>query len=101
MPSQPAAPNSRERAHLRGLGQTLAVSLTVGHEGVTPAVVATLEAQLRKVALVKARFAADRPQRGEQMDALAAACGASCVGTVGRTALFHRPLPADAAGQSD
>lgn len=83
---------SRERARLRGLGQRLETTVHVGQEGIKPSVVAALQVRLAKTDLVKVRFAAERPERQQQVDELAAAVGAACVGTVGRTALYFRAL---------
>lgn len=82
-----------QRSRLRGLGQTLPDLIHLGREGVTPAFVAELEALLAARELVKLRFTGgqDRRERAALCDTIAAATRSECVGTVGHTALFHRP----------
>jgi RNA-binding protein len=83
-----------QRAYLRGLGQRLGDSLTLGREGITPGVKVELERLLKANELVKLRFAnADRHERAALGEAIEKACSCTCVGAVGHTALFYRQNP--------
>jgi RNA-binding protein len=89
-----------QRAHLRGLGQTLEASLKIGREGATPALLRELSQRLQSDELVKVRFVnADRDERAVLCDRLASELHCVCVGAVGRTALFYRQNPDPAARQ--
>jgi RNA-binding protein len=81
----------RQRRHLRALGQRLAATLHVGHEGVTEAVVRQADEQLAARELVKVRIAENAPQdRHATAEALAARTGAALAQVLGRTALLYR-----------
>ncbi len=87
-----------QRAHLRGLGQRLDASLSVGREGMSAGVKAELEKLLRANELVKLRFVnADRHERAALCERIANEASCLCVGAVGHTALFYRrnPEPAE------
>jgi RNA-binding protein len=82
---------SAQKAHLRGLGQTLADHLDVGRTGLTPELLAELGRLLARHELVKVRFhGADRHERAALGERIAAEGGCACVGAVGHTALFFR-----------
>lgn len=82
---------SAQKAHLRGLGQTLPDHLNVGRTGLTPELLAELGKLLARHELVKARFhGADRHERAALCERIAAEGGCACVGAVGHTALFFR-----------
>jgi RNA-binding protein len=70
--------------------------ITLGRDGLTPALAAELERMLVARELVKLRFTGgqDRHERSRLCAEIAAASGALEVGAVGHTALFWRP-PAD------
>lgn len=79
-----------QKAHLRGLAQTLEPKVFVGKDGATAGIIRQLEQAFRKADLVKVRFTAGRDEMTAQADALAAATGSALVGSVGRTAAFYR-----------
>ena len=84
----------KQRRYLRGLGQRLAATLHVGHEGVTAAVVAQAEAQLAAHELVKVRIGENAPQsRHDVAEELAERAGAHLAQVLGRTALLYRARP--------
>jgi RNA-binding protein len=85
-----------EKTKLRGRGQTLPDGAWLGKDGVSPAFLAELNRQFVTHDLVKLRFTGgqDRHERAELCDQIAAAASCLCVGAVGHTALFWRPLPA-------
>jgi RNA-binding protein len=82
----------REKTRLRGLGQRLEPALKLGKSGLTPAFAAELRRRLEADELVKLRFLdVDRHEQAALCAQLAAASGGAFLGSVGRTALFHRP----------
>ena len=81
----------KQRRHLRGLGQTLRVTLNVGHEGVSEAVVAQADAQLEAHELIKVRVSENAPDdRHATAKDLAARTRAHVAQVLGRTALLYR-----------
>jgi RNA-binding protein len=83
----------QQKALLRSLGQTLDVSLSVGREGVTDAVLKELERQFSARELVKVKLLAERNEREALMEALAAGSRARIAGSVGKTVLLYRTAP--------
>jgi RNA-binding protein len=85
-----------QKTALRGRGQTMADTIFLGREGLTPAFLAELNRLLDARELVKLRFTGgrDRRERAVLCDAIAATAPCLCVGAVGHTALFWRPGPA-------
>ncbi len=83
-----------ERRALRGEGQLLEASVTLGREGITATVTKELDSQLTRNGLIKVRAGeTDRKAREALFTELAAATNSALVGTVGRTALLYRPIP--------
>lgn len=83
-----------QRTHLRGLGQRLEPVLKLGRDGLTPPVVAAIDRLLAARELIKLRFLnADRDARAELAQQIETAARCVCVGAVGHTALFYRPIP--------
>jgi RNA-binding protein len=81
----------KQRRHLRGLGQALPVTLNVGHEGVSGAVVAQADAQLEAHELIKVRVSENAPEdRHATAEELAARTRAHLAQVIGRTALLYR-----------
>lgn len=86
--------DGKQRRKLRALGHHLAAVVQVGHEGVTPGVVAALEQALWDHELVKVKLTSeDRDTRQEQAQALATATGALVAQVLGRTVLIYKPNP--------
>jgi RNA-binding protein len=78
----------------RAEAQQLDVSLHVGKNGVTPATVEELSAQLKKRKLVKVRLlpaATEGSSEAEQAEALASGTHSTLIETRGHTAVFFRP----------
>jgi RNA-binding protein len=83
-----------QKAHLRGLGQTLEPSLKLGKGGVTPTLLAELQKLLRAHELVKLRFVGvERDERSVLCAQIADEARCVNVGAVGHTALFYRQHP--------
>ena len=81
----------KQRRHLRAIGQRLAATLHVGHDGVTDAVVRQADAQLEAHELIKVRVSENaREGRHDVAEALAARTRAQLAHVLGRTALLYR-----------
>ncbi len=86
--------DGKQRRRLRALGHHLAVVVQVGHEGVTPGVLAALEQALFDHELVKVKLSSeDREARKEQGQALASGTGAEVAQVLGRTVLLYKADP--------
>ena len=86
-----SALGGKQRRHLRALGQQLAATLHVGHDGVTDAVVAQANAQLDARELIKVRVSENAPEsRHVVAEALAERTLAELAQVLGRTALLYR-----------
>ena len=83
----------KQKTHLRGLGQRLESSLSVGRGGVTKTVQDELERLLAIHELVKVRVLAERDDRPVITEVLAAGTGSEIVGSVGKTVLLYRAAP--------
>lgn len=81
----------KQRRHLRALGQRLAATVQVGHDGVTDALAAQVAAQLEVAELVKVRVADNAPEdRHDTAEALARRTSAHLAQVLGRTILLYR-----------
>jgi RNA-binding protein len=81
----------KQRRHLRALGQRLAATLHVGHDGVTDAVVRQADAQLEAHELIKVRVSENAPEsRHDVAQALTERTHAQLAQVLGRTALLYR-----------
>lgn len=84
----------KQRRHLRALGHHLDPLLQIGHEGVTDAVVAQANDQLRRHELIKVRVLESSPlDRREAADELSARSGAALAQVLGRTFLLYKRDP--------
>ena len=86
--------SSKERAELRAEAHHLSPGVHVGHQGITPTVVQSLDDALRTRELVKVQLsknAEDRPK--EVAGRLATELGADVVQVIGRTATLYRENP--------
>jgi len=81
----------KQRRYLRALGQRLAATVQVGHDGVTDAVVGQTDGQLETHELVKVRVSDNAPEdRQDTAEALAQRTHAHLAQVLGRTALLYR-----------
>ena len=81
----------KQRRHLRALGQGLRATLSVGHEGVSDALVGQAEALLEAHELIKVRVSENAPDdRHATAEALARRTRAHLAQVLGRTALLYR-----------
>jgi len=83
----------RARTYLRGLAHGLRPVVQVGKEGLTDAVVRSIDQALLGSELIKVQIAADRDERRALAATAAAATGAECVGLIGRIAILYRTHP--------
>jgi len=84
----------RQRRRLRSLAQVLEPVVTVGKEGITPAVARTISDLLDRRELIKVRLTGPSgAARKEIGPALALAVSGACAGVIGRTVLLYRPNP--------
>lgn len=82
----------KQRRSLRVLGQRLAATLHVGHDGVTDAVVRQADAQLEAHELIKVRVGENAPaSRHDVAEELSQRTHAELAQVLGRTALLYRP----------
>jgi RNA-binding protein len=80
-----------QKRYLRGLAHDLKPVLLVGAKGVTPAVLAELDAALEQHELIKVRVAAsDRDEREAWIDALVDGGDAALAGRIGHVAILYR-----------
>ena len=86
--------SSRERAALRAKAHHLPVAVHVGHQGITPAIRATLDDALRTKELVKIQFSKNADVTAkESANDLAREAQADVVQVIGRTATLFRENP--------
>lgn len=87
--------NSTQRRYLRGLAHGLKPIVIVGHHGTTPAVLAELDAALRRHELVKVKinFGGDSDRRDEAVQDLCTGTNAELAHRIGHVAVLYRPAP--------
>jgi RNA-binding protein len=91
-----ASMTGKQRRYVRALGQRLAATLHVGHEGVSEAVVRQADALLEVHELVKVRVGDNAPEdRHATAEDLARRTGAELAQVLGRTALIYRRRKTD------
>jgi RNA-binding protein len=85
---------TKQRAYLRGLGQTLRPQLHVGYEGYSAGILASLEELFKRRELVKVRILNTAEEDPKALAAaLASEANAELVGVVGKTFVLYRPNP--------
>ena len=88
----PVTTTTSQIRYLRGLAHPLKALLQVGGKGVTPALLAELDAVLERHELVKVKVGAeDREARDAMIAELAGQTGAALVQRIGHTATLYRP----------
>ncbi len=81
---------------LKARAQLLKPVIHLGKAGLTPALLAALDAALDSHGLVKVRFTELKEQKRELAEKLAAETSSRLVLRVGHTATLYRPRPQDA-----
>ena len=85
---------SKERATLRAEAHHLSPAVHVGHQGVTPALLQSLDDALRTRELVKVQLSRNADEKPKEVASrLAAELGADIVQVIGRTATLYRENP--------
>ena len=86
--------SSRERAELRAQAHHLAVTIHVGHQGITDTLRGALDDAFRTRELVKVQFSKNADVKAkEAANDLARAVDAEVVQVIGRTAALYRENP--------
>ena len=86
--------SSKERAELRAEAHHLSPGVHVGHQGITPTVVQSLDDALRTRELVKVQLSRNVGEKPKALASrLGAEVGADIVQVIGRTATFYRENP--------
>ncbi len=86
--------NSKQKAYLRSLGQTMKVVVTVGDKGVSKSVIDSTNEVLEVRELIKISIShPDRNYRKEAIVELAVATESVIVNTIGKTALLFKENP--------
>ena len=86
--------SSKERAELRAEAHHLSPGVHVGHQGITPTVVQSLDDALRTRELVKVQLSKNVDEKPKDLaNRLGAEVGADVVQVIGRTATFYRENP--------
>jgi RNA-binding protein len=85
--------NGKQRRQLRALGHHLTVVVQVGADGVTDGVIAAAAQALEDHELIKVKIAAEREERAEAVEKLAAATKSEVAQTLGRTVLLWKKRP--------
>ena len=85
---------SKERAALRAEAHHLTAGVRVGHQGITPSVVQSLDDALRTRELVKVQLSKNSDSTPKALATrLGNEVGADVVQVIGRTATFYRENP--------
>jgi RNA-binding protein len=79
-----------DRRHLRGLANPRKVVVQVGESGVSPAVIAAIDAALSDHELIKVRLAGDREERRAIAAKISTETPCALAGIVGGVAIFYR-----------
>jgi len=86
---------SKQRAELRAQAHHLAVTVHVGHQGLTETLKQSLDDALRTKELVKIQFSKNFDGKPKEVaNDIAGAVSADVVQTIGRTATVYRENPA-------
>ena len=86
---------SKQRAHLRSLAHHLKPVVHVGHEGVTDAVLRSVEEAFNTRELLKMKVLENAPEEARDTadEIVAALEGVEVAQTIGRTVVLYRPFP--------
>jgi RNA-binding protein len=79
-----------QRNHLRGLANTLPVTVTVGKQGLTESIIEKTRQELAAHELIKLRFLDFFDEQRELVTALSTAVDAVAVAVIGHTAILYR-----------
>ena len=88
---------SAEKKKLRGMAQRLKPLVHIGKHGLTESVLAEIETALTKNGLIKIRFERDREGIQTLCSEITEKTQSELVGGIGKTAVFFRDMPEEAA----
>jgi len=87
---------ARQRSELKGRAHALEPTVTIGHGGLSDAVVFEIDRALTTHELIKVRApAGDRQERRQLLEEIREKTGAAAVQQVGRIFVLWRPRPED------
>ncbi len=95
MTNSPSGLRGKDRRYLRGLGNGLRPTVYLGKEGLSAAVIRSLNQAYANSELVKVRCERNSVDRREAGERLAAATESHLVQVLGNTLLLYRPDPDD------
>ena len=81
------------RKYLRGLAHSLRPVVQIGKDGLTDAVVGSVEDALSVQELIKVQFVGSRESKDEIIAAVEERTGSTCVGRIGHMAILYREHP--------
>jgi len=84
---------NRQLSKLKGMGQLLEPVVRVGHAGLSPAFLASLNQALNDHELVKVKFSDFKDQKKELTPKLAEMTGSHLIMRVGNVAVLYREQP--------
>lgn len=80
-----------EKRRLKGAAQNIEPVLKVGKNGITAALIASVDEALNQHGLIKIRFVEFKEEKKAMAEEIAAASGSALVQVVGHVAVFYRP----------
>ena len=80
-----------EKRRLKGRAQLIEPVLKVGKNGLTPALIASVNDALEQHELIKIRFVEFKEEKKALAEEIAAETGSALVQVVGHVAVFYRP----------
>ena len=84
---------SADRRRLRGKAQLLEPVLKVGHSGVTPAFLKSVDETLARHELIKIKFTDFKEEKHELAEKISTETSSALVQVVGNVAVFYRQKP--------
>ncbi len=88
-PSKPPV-TGKLRRHLRGLAHGIKPIVTIGKQGLGPAVVKQIDAALDSHELIKVQYGTDKAEKLKAAAEIERQLGALCAGTVGHMIILFR-----------
>ena len=83
----------KDRKYLRGLAHSLTPVVIIGYEGLTDAVIKTVDKALTDHELIKVRFNKFKEEKKEFSSKIEESTSSEMVGMIGNVAIFYRMNP--------
>ena len=94
LPQQSPALSTRQKQFLKALAHPMAPLVLIGKEGLSPAVLVTIDKELANHELLKVKIGNNSGlERHETSATIAAASDSSLVQVIGKTIVLYRPNP--------